>query len=287
MEIGGVTPLYKYMFNKTQGYVKDLPIVIQPFYVDELRSEPTGEQIKETYIGFDEDGNPVEMIRMVDEYVDINYVVEKPRYDLKSWDYVEKALNYEAKINGIYKACEAEQWAYNDEYVEWYFRPEPVRARNEDGTLIGDNPETPENEAWENGFTPEMYDAQLEPVNTATDPTPVIAELHQELAIQTRYDAIYDVLLIGKGLIDIGAGKDGVLGIDNLKDTLAAISLGMDTTNGVQWIMADNTVVVLEVQDIEEAVVKFNTRKQAVFTNYGLWRSGDMLTPFTVGGIDA
>ena len=287
MEIGGVIPLYKYMFNETQGYVKDLPIVMQPFYDDVLRSEPTGEKIKETYIGYDEDGNEVEMVRMVDEYIDVNYTVEKPRYDLKSWDYVAKAQNYEAKINGIYKACEAEQWAYHDEYVEWYFRPEPKRAQDENGQFIGDDPETPENEAWENGFTPEMYDAQLEPVNGATEPEPVIAELHQELAIQTRYDAIYDVLLITKGLIDIGAGKDGVLGIENLKDTLAAVSLGVDASKGVQWIMADNTVAVLEITDIEEAVVKFNTRKQAVFLAYGMWRSGDMLTPFAVGGIDA
>ncbi|AUR87159.1 hypothetical protein HYP58_gp13 [Vibrio phage 1.097.O._10N.286.49.B3] len=274
------------MFNETQGYVKDLPVVMQPFYQDELRREPTGEQIEETYIGFDADGNKVELVRMVDEYVDVNYVVEKPRYDLKSWDYVEKAQNYEAKINGIYKACEAEQWAYHDEYVEWYFRPEPKRAQDENGQFIGDDPETPENEAWENGFTPEMYDAQPEPIDTSTKPEPVIEELHQELAIQTRYDAIYDVLLISKGLIDIGIGKDGVKGITNLTDTLDAIALGMDSSEGVMWIMADNVATLLQLEDIEEAVVKFNARKQAVFTAYAEWRSGDMQSPFTVGGTD-
>ena len=280
------------MFNNELGYVIDLPEQIQPFYNDELRSEPLldeeGEQVmqEKEYEYMDENGDTHIGTRLVPEYHDVNYTTEKTRWDLKSWDYVEKAKNYEAKINGIYKACEAEQWAYHDEYVEWYFRPEPKRAQDENGQFIGDDPETPENEAWENGFTPEMYAAQLEPVNNATEPEPVIAELHQELAIKTRYEAIYDVLLITKGLIDIGAGKDGVLGIDNLKDTLAAVSLGMDTTNGVDWIMADNTVVTFEVADIEEAVVKFNTRKQAVFNNYGLWRSGDMLTPFTVGGTD-
>ncbi|AGG58281.1 hypothetical protein VPDG_00120 [Vibrio phage henriette 12B8] len=118
-------------------------------------------------------------------------------------------------------------------------------------------------------------------------PAEVVSAYHQELAIQARYAAIYGVLLISKGLIDIGIGKDGVKGITNLTNTLDAIALGMDSSGGVMWIMADNVATLLQREDIEEAVVKFNARKQAVFTAYGEWRSGDMQSPFIVGGMDA
>jgi len=43
----------------------------------------------------------------------------------------------------------------DDHRVHQKNRPDPVRARNEDGTLKGDDPTTPEtNEAWESGVAP-------------------------------------------------------------------------------------------------------------------------------------
>jgi len=48
----------------------------------------------------------------------------------------------------------------DDHRVHQKNRPDPVRARNEDGTLKGDDPTTPEtNEAWEGGVAPKKEKA--------------------------------------------------------------------------------------------------------------------------------
>ncbi|AUR97361.1 protein of unknown function DUF4376 [Vibrio phage 1.238.B._10N.261.52.F10] len=284
MEIGVVTPLYKNMFKETQGYVKDLPEVMQPFYLDELRSEPllddNGEQVlqEEEYEYLDENGDTQTGVRMVPVFHDVNYVVEKPRYDLKSWDYVEKAKNYDAKMYGIHKACEAEQWAYHDEYVEWYFRPEPKRAQDENGQFIGDDPETPENEAWENGFTPEMYAAQPEPINTSTEPEPIIEELHQELAKQTRDEAVKENISMFGGEWQV-RDKDMI----NVQDAIdEAEFLGLPPEATEPWILADNSIrptTALELKQIKSARAQ---HKSSVFAAYAIWREGDKLTPFII-----
>ena len=105
---------------------------------------------------------------------------------------------------------------------------------------------------------------------------------YEAQAIKTRYKHIYSPLAIGKGVLDVGVGKDGVFGIDNLKDTLVAVDLGLDASSGVNWIMADNSVQVLMIEDIQEAIRNFNLRKQEVFEAYGAWRAGDKLTPFSM-----
>lgn len=128
-------------------------------------------------------------------------------------------------------------------------------------------------------YNDKSFVAMTEPEITVK-PDSEVFDYHSELAINTRYDAIYAPLAVGDGLIDIGRGKDGVLGIDNVKDTLAGYDAGMTGINSVMWIMTDNSVTELTINDLRQVIIDFNTRKQITFMAYGQWRETDRLTPF-------
>lgn len=103
-----------------------------------------------------------------------------------------------------------------------------------------------------------------------------------ERAIQTRFNAVYAPLETTHGLIDVGRGKDGILGMDSIKDAVAAHSSGLTEVESVSWIMSDNSVVTLTIADLNQIIVNFNLRKQAIFTAYSEWRSGDKQKEFTL-----
>ncbi len=116
----------------------------------------------------------------------------------------------------------------------------------------------------------------------ADKPVEEVSTYHSELAINTRYDAVYAPLAAGDNFIDIGRGKDGVLGIDNVKDTIMGHDSGMEGVGSVMWIMADNSVMELTIDALRQIIIDFNTRKQVAFTAYGQWRESDRLTPFVI-----
>ncbi|CAH9012948.1 putative DUF4376 domain-containing protein [Vibrio phage 501E54-1] len=111
-----------------------------------------------------------------------------------------------------------------------------------------------------------------------------VVEYYSQLAISTRYEAIYAPLLVGNHLIDIGKGKDGVLGIDNVKDALSGYDAGITDITSVDWIMKDNQLVSLDLKDLQKIVVDFNVRKQKIFTEYSEWRLTDQTTPYVPSG---
>lgn len=113
-------------------------------------------------------------------------------------------------------------------------------------------------------------------------PAEEVSAYHAELAIETRYNAVYAPLAFDGSFIDTGRGKDGVLGIDNIKDALSAYEAGMTGVESVMWIMTDNSVKELTIDDLRQVIIAFNTRKQVVFMQYGTWRETDRLTPFEV-----
>lgn len=112
-----------------------------------------------------------------------------------------------------------------------------------------------------------------------------IAAIHSTDAFKERYTATYKSLAVTlkdgeEVLFDVGAGKDGVLGIDNIKDLLLAFQYG-DPEEPINWIMADNKVVPVMAADLGNALIEFNRRKQLVFAAYSKWRSGNKQNPFT------
>lgn len=213
---------------------------------------------------------------------DVITVEGLPRYDLKSWDFVEevkKRDNSEFTIYCINKACEYERWQFHDEYIKWYnSSPDEADERYSlvDGGGLPFHSFEEETSLW----------ASKEPVDASTDPSESISGYNKQLAINSRYDAIYRTLPItlSSGVstfVDIGAGKDAVLGIDNIKDAVMSSQSGHDATE-VYWIMTDNSVEVVTVNDLQNMIVEFNKRKQFVFQQYGVWRQSNHLSPFKV-----
>lgn len=238
------------MFEK----LEDVPLAIKEFY-HELVTE---------------DGNTV--------------VGELLRNDLKSWDFVELVMSRKGKFefikHCINKAIEAEKWQFHDEYISW----------------LKDSPD-PEAEKYalvdKEGVPLHSYDddfalwESLEPVMVVTDGNAKLREYNANTAISTRYEAVYAILPITlvsaiESTIDVGQGKDGVYGIDNIKDAVTAYNVGMTSTGTVLWIMADNSVQELTLVDLNQVIIDFNERKQNVFNAYSTWRNGDTLTPFVV-----
>ena len=111
-------------------------------------------------------------------------------------------------------------------------------------------------------------------------PNGEISDYHSEIAIDTRFGCVYAPVITRHGLIDVGEGKDGVFGIENVRDALSAYSAGMGGVDVVMWIMTDNSVVELTVDDLKSVIIDFNTRKQIIFMSYGQWRETDRQLPF-------
>jgi hypothetical protein len=213
---------------------------------------------------------------------DVTAIEELPRYDLKSWDFVEEVKrrgNSEFTVYCINKACEQERWQFHDEYLKW-FNASPTEADeryslvDEDGLPFHSFEE--ETSLW----------ASQEPVDASTDPSESISGYNRQLAIDSRYDAIYRTLpiILSSGVstsVDIGAGKDAVLGIDNIKDAVMSSQSGHEATE-VYWIMTDNSVELVTIGDLKNMIVEFNKRKQLIFQQYGVWRQSDCLQPFEV-----
>ena len=119
------------MFDNTIGLVSSLPTAIQSFYSNEVRSEATGLQVSEPYDYIDENGDTQSSTRLVDEYADVTYIVENPRYDLKSWSSVDAVITHSKGNNDSFidycigKANESDSWVYHDEYIT-YLGTEPL-----------------------------------------------------------------------------------------------------------------------------------------------------------------
>lgn len=233
--------------------------------------------------------------------------VAQRRGERKSWEPTVKAE--------LEMAILWEDFVINhDGYLEWEKASEDWKENQPTETIIDETGETTEvligipelgtvdlsirREHYElitteidtNLFTSDESTVEYDDTNlTAIDipllvdkPVEEVSAYHGELAINTRYDAVYAPLAVGDNFIDIGRGKDGVLGIDNVKDTIMGYDSGMEGAGSVMWIMTDNSVMELTIADLRQIIVDFNTRKQITFMAYGQWRETDRLSPFEV-----
>jgi len=105
--------------------ITDVPNAILDFYHEEVRSEPTGNQIPETYTYVDENGDTQTGTRMVDEYADVTYVVENTRCQVVSFSQVDNIIELRAGTlpdvvdTFIGFALETKDWEYHDSYLEY------------------------------------------------------------------------------------------------------------------------------------------------------------------------
>lgn len=112
-------------------------------------------------------------------------------------------------------------------------------------------------------------------------PNPSVAEYYENLSQQTRFNAEFDQLPFGEVYIQTGMGKDGIRGIDRLKGVMTEVSIQPEKVDDViNWIAADNSVVELTYQDVTALISVFNTRQQALFSQYATWRDSDKQDPF-------
>lgn len=135
-------------------------------------------------------------------------------------------------------------------------------------------------------YDDETFVKHIKPT-TSTKPKEEIAAINGKAAIVTRHEAIYSNLPTAKGDIDVGQGKDGIYGISNIMSAISAYNTGMmGPVLEVNWIMSDNSVVTLTIEELNQISADFSLRKQQVFNAYGEWRASDMQTPFKFVGVD-
>ncbi len=109
-----------------------------------------------------------------------------------------------------------------------------------------------------------------------------IADYHAELAIKTRFNAVYADIEYNGHCYQMGQGKDGIYGIDNFKNVLTSIAIDPSKEGeSVYWITASNEVEPLSYSDIKAIIGSFNERQRRIFVEYSAWRKGDRLSLFT------
>lgn len=268
----------------------DIPEAIQEYYHTEVVSIPLVDEEgnlvydKEPYDYQDAYDNTRVGSKLIQVYEDVERYILNDRTDLMTWTHVSSVINSEAifeyVVYCINKAVEREKWGFFDTYIEWQ-------------AIAPDSSNTKYLEVDEDNSPLYSYAADMvswaanEPTPYITDANLKIAEYNADKAIQSRYNYIYAKLWVElssgtEGYVDIGAGKDGVLGIDNIKDAVMANTVGAPEDTPVQWIMSDNSVVAVTLADLGNILMQFNLRKQSIFNSYSLWRSSDKLTPFVL-----
>ena len=134
------------MFDNTVGLVSGLPLTIQEFYLDEARSEPTGETIEEDYIYTDEEGEEQIGSRLVDEYEDVNYIVKKATGEIKAQADLDRvvALGKPQFVIDKFTECvnNGIAWGFHDEYIQYltdmeeWSSWEPIQEFDEEGEAL-------------------------------------------------------------------------------------------------------------------------------------------------------
>lgn len=95
-----------------------VPAAIREFFREEVRNEPTGNMIDETYNGIDDNGDSVELTRQVEEMHDVIYVVEidPPRFE--SLTRLSKIVDKNSMLVDIRQFIDSSTMAYLDS-IQW------------------------------------------------------------------------------------------------------------------------------------------------------------------------
>jgi hypothetical protein len=265
------------MFN----VINDVPEAIKSFYVEDTRSEQQyddeGNPIMthEQYEYEDEEGNTQTGIREVPLFVDVTYVVELPRNDLKSWADVERVkLKGRIKVitHFINKACENDDWIFHDKYIAW-FNLAPDMDDDKYSLLDEDN-QPVYSYADDHGLWLEG-----EPTRIPSDPLYYIAAYNAENAKAVRDNKILSNIEVN-GLVWQVADKDR----NNINEALAYSGRqGLPDTETRGWILADNSVHMATLGELKEVMDTYTDRMSATYTSYSIWRAGDKQEPYDAG----
>lgn len=271
------------MYNNTMGTLDSVPVALRGYYAEETRSEPTGEMVSEEYTFVDENGDEQTGIREVPEFHDVTYTVLLPFGETKSWNEVDTVVSM-GKASAVIKqfiklAINGDHKEFHNSYIQWLSgKPsEPVRTRNDDGTYVPDDLETPESEAYEAGYTPEMYAVEYaewevtEPSFVVTDTTTyyrTIAKAEREIIKESD-------IRVGGFMWQVAQADR-----DNMSETIGYAernSINVDDTTN--WITADNRIVAVSYKDLQDIKNAYVLRMDSLFKQYGIWVASGMQEP--------
>lgn len=135
----------------------DIPVKIRDFYHEEIRTEqevidgvPQFEVIQVP--GFDENGDPTTYPKTVPKMIDVTYIVENSRHDLKTWEDVKnvtiihKGNKDHVVEHFIKKAIENDSWEFHDKWKEWNNKAELLQEEKDN--YVPPTPEEVSNGAY-------------------------------------------------------------------------------------------------------------------------------------------
>lgn len=211
---------------------------------------------------------------------DDGYVAQIQRPGTSSIDTLRAAIAH-GKEKGIQiharRASLCTTWDWFDKYIEWLnLEPkQPVRARDEDGQFISDDEETEDNEAWDAGYTPELYNSlieswqSLEPIRNDKTADQLLIELGH---LKVKRDISRYLPIEVEGLV-FDADKESYDNILGTIDSWDALSKSPETqdmfVNGdIVWTLANNENVVVSKGTLTKVLTAIRVRAGALHVSY-------------------
>ena len=242
----------------------EVPVEIREFYEEVTVSEPTGEQVSETFTYTDEEGLEQSSSRLVDEYADVLYIKELFTPETKSKADLERviSLSKPARVVDAFVAMVA-----NGEQLEWFNEYKDYLVAVQERLELIDNhvPELDEDDVeipW------------IEPDEPASPTRPAIQDL---VAMKAERDSATALVLFKssrQALID-----NAVVDANGLQFDADEISIGRmasailaaiaeEDTFSMSWSLADTSTGVMT--DVTLADVKL-AHQLAVLNMAAVW----------------
>lgn len=97
--------------------------------------------------------------------------------------------------------------------------------------------------------------------------------------LQSEAKAIKDALIYSDITVSNVVWQADEESIKNIYAKISSFDLS-GSTDSVNWIMADNTVQSVSVDDLKAVAIAFDSRKQDIIDRYITWRSAEEITAF-------
>lgn len=239
-----------------------------------------------------------ESIETMQDYDELFYtidddgtVTEKPRPETRPFSDVERVVNKHAsnpaKRHVIYMFLEMYllglQWDWFEYRKTWLKELEdiesnpPERARDQDGQFLSDDPDTDINEAYVNGYTPEMHEAVYNAHMAKEMTRPPVQTVEDASASMKIKDVPIDEFIFRNqrhmSVSGIVVEVDGMLfdGDEaSQRRMLSAIRAGEDRgLTETLWRMSDDSEQVITLDQLKVA------HSKAIIAQGSMWMKGD------------
>ncbi|MCA2497776.1 DUF4376 domain-containing protein [Vibrio sp. 2175-1] len=236
--------------------ISDVPAAIAEFYVEDVRSEPTGNMIEEEYTYLDENEAEQTGTRQVPEYADVTYVVQIEFGEVKSWSDVDRVIGLGKAQSVIERfvslAVNGDKKQFHDSYVSWLeacAEVDKYNAELADGEPAIDYPE--------------------EPIYTATDTSAYLMQVAKSARDSGRYAPI---TVDGLTYDATQEAYDNLQGVVSSWEIMIAdqalIDAGIVVDGQMYWTLADNSNVLVTKVMLEAVVTAIRVRAGLLHAQY-------------------